>query len=174
VQHAEIAHFNTDAGRMPTLHDLQGVGVNSIQDYQFEIHWETRAQPLTPVGVGARGRSAIALGLRLLRYSDDELAQLKAVAGEATLVVLGETELLPWVDGVVYLGRDDSSSSLLLPTTYASTVHVSLLESALLSNQNGHAPLAVFLNPTAVVSVAKALPIERSALQRWLAPGETR
>jgi hypothetical protein len=159
---------------MPTLDDLRGPGVNSILDYQFEINWETRAQPLTPVGAGARGRSAIALGLRLLKYSDDELAQLKGVVGEETMVVLGATELLPWVDGIVYLGRNDSSSSLLLPTTYVPNVHVSLLENALLARHKGHAPLVVFLNPTAVVSVAKALPVQRNALQQWLAPGKTR
>ena len=64
--------------------------------------------------VVASGAVAKALGRRLVELDDAALRPLAAVAGNDLIVVLGEAAALPWADGVVYLGRDESAPDLLL------------------------------------------------------------
>jgi len=142
--------------------------VNTVIDQRFEINWKPRLEPLSPCAVGARGNSAFALAKRLLDLSDDELARLTGIAASELLVVLGPAESLPWVDGVVYFGRSEASSSLLLPTAYAPDVPLALFESALLARHKSLGRAAIFLNPRVVVPLGKALPIKRTALESWV------
>jgi hypothetical protein len=118
--------------------------------------------------VCATGESARALATRLLALDDAVLAQLRGVAGTGLLLVLGAPELLPWVDGVAYLGRDPDAPSLLLPTALAPDVPVALLERALAARVNTlGAPLAVLDAPARLVPAADARPIERARLSAF-------
>ena len=133
----------------------------------IEIKWRTRAQPLKPIGVAGRGRVARALAQRLLARDEMALSLLKGSAGADVLIVLGAEELLPWVDGVTYLGRDEAAPSLLLPTTHQPSVPLPLFECALLK-RNLLAPIAVLLDPPAMASVNAARTISRATLMAWL------
>ncbi|MFS8071489.1 MAG: hypothetical protein ACMG6S_34395, partial [Byssovorax sp.] len=97
------------------------------------------------------------------------LARLTGVAGPSLLIALGDGDALPWVDGVVYLGRDPRAPSLLVPTALAPNVPVALLERALLGRGEALAALlAVLVDPPALVGVGAARPIERAALTAWI------
>lgn len=129
--------------------------------------WRPRFTPLTPIGVAARAAGATNLAHRLLRDSDS-LSHYKAVGAPGLLVILGEEKHLPWVDGVVYLGRYTESPSLLLPTNLEPSVPVALLERslALMHKQNG--PCALLLDPPSIVPLSDARTLARASLIKWL------
>lgn len=133
------------------------------------ITWRLRATPLAPAGVAATGAVAVALGRRLLDASDEALSALLDVAGRGVLVVLGESDALPWVDGVVYLGMDSRARSLLLPTTLEPAEPLELVERAIAARFAGVSRMAVLPQQGIVVPVASARRIARDALERWLA-----
>src|SRR5262249_44270651 len=64
-----------------------------------------RAVPLEPRAVAALGQAAVSLADRLLALHDEALEKLSGVAGRALLIAIGEPNMLPWADGVLYLGR---------------------------------------------------------------------
>jgi len=132
------------------------------------VVWRPRTAPLDPVGVAARGVAARALARRLLAREDKALARLSGAAAPDLLVVLGEAAELPWVDGAVYLGKDASAPTLLLPTTREPSVPLPLLERAFARTVAAPPPLAVLLDPPLVASTEAVRPILRATLERWL------
>jgi hypothetical protein len=133
----------------------------------IEVAWRPRLIPLPPVGAVAQGSAAIKLAHRLLQ-APDELPKFKGVSAPGLLVILGEETLLPWVDGVSYLGRDSQSPSLFLPTNFEPTVPLSLLERSLLIKHTNISPCAVILNPPLLIPLSEARPLAREALVKWL------
>lgn len=125
--------------------------------------WRPRFTPLVPVGVAARGAAATRLAHRLLR-DPDSLSHYKAVGAPGLLVVLGEEQWLPWVDGVVYLGHDPQSLSLLFPTNLEPSVPAALLQRSL--DQSG--PCALLLDPPSIVPLSEARTIAQASLVKWL------
>jgi hypothetical protein len=135
----------------------------------MDIAFAPRADSLDPAAVIAAGPAARALALRLLRLPDTELAALRGVAGGGLIVLIGPSASLPWVDGVVYLGRDADAPRLLLPTTLRPTVALDIFERAIARHAGRCAsPWAVMVSPPRVISLADALPVERPHVLRWL------
>jgi MoxR-vWA-beta-propeller ternary system domain bpX5 len=137
-------------------------------DKLIQVTWHSRLAPLSPVAVAAQGNAATALALRLLKESDDVLIRFKGVGGRGLLVIQGPEELLPWVDRVVYLGRDHLAPSLLLPTNLEPSVPLSLLERSLTERYADAAPCALLLDPLSIVPMTEARPIARKSLIKWL------
>jgi len=130
--------------------------------------WQPRNLPLAPTAVAARGDASHAMARRLLARSDADLAALRGVTGEETLLVLGPEDKLPWVDGALYLGRDPQAPSLLLPTYLEPSLSAALLERALLAAFPAHPPLALLPSEGTLLSANAARPILRSLLLAWL------
>lgn len=131
------------------------------------VAFRPRAAPLAPVAAAARGAAARALAERLLARDDEALAKLAGVAAPDLILVLGESDALPWVDGVLYLGRDPAAPALLLPTALEPDVPAPLLERAVLARERA-APVAVLVEPRQLVSAAAARPVERARLAAFL------
>lgn len=129
--------------------------------------WRPRFTPLVPVGVAARGAAATILAHRLLR-DPDSLSHYKAVGAPDLLVILGEEHWLPWVDGVVYLGHDLQSPSLLFPTNLEPSVPAALLQRSLALAHKQTGPCALLLDPPAIVPLSEARTISRASLVKWL------
>ena len=90
--------------------------------------------------------------------------------GTGLLLVLGREEDLPWIDGIVYLGKDPGAPSLLLPTTLEPDVPPALLERAILARARGmEAPIAVLVDPPALAGTGVARPVLRAELLAFLA-----
>lgn len=117
--------------------------------------------------MAARGSAATSLAHRLLR-DPDSLSHYKAVGAPGLLVILGEEQRLPWVDGVVYLGHDAQLPSLLFPTNLEPSVPAALLERSLAGVHNVCGPCAVLLDPPAIVPLSEARTIARASLVKWL------
>ncbi len=133
----------------------------------IEVTWRPRFTPLVPVGAVAQGSAATRLAHRLLQAPDD-LPRFKGVSAPGLLVILGEEELLPWVNEVIYLGRDPQSPSLLVPTNLEPSVPLSLLERSITANHAGIAPCAVLANPPAIIPLVDARPLAQKSLLKWL------
>ena len=133
------------------------------------VAFHPRASPLAAIAVAARGPAAAALAARLLARDDEALALLEGVADPGLLLILGDAASLPWTDGAVYLGRDPAAPSLLLPTAYVPDVPLPLFERAVLARAGASAPIAVLLDPPALVLAFAARRIRRAALVAWAA-----
>lgn len=133
------------------------------------LQWLPRNRPLTPCAVAAQGEAALRLARRLLACADAELEQLQGVSDRETLVIRGETAMLPWAEGVIYLGQDAETPALLLPTAVRPDFPAALLERALRAQFPASAPpLAVLPGTLQVVSLAGARTVARAKLQAWL------
>jgi len=129
-----------------------------------------RAEPLRPCAAVAEGEAARRLAQRLLAKDDEALARLSGAAGSGLVALLGAEDDLPWADGVVYLGRDPAAPALLLPTALAPLAPLELWERALLAALDAPAlPVAVLLAPLRAISLGGARPLQRAALEAWLA-----
>ena len=138
--------------------------------HNLPVAWTPRLVPLAPVGVVARGAVTTALANRLLNRTDDQLAELAGVQARGLLIVLSDDPtLLPWAEGVIYLGRDSSAPSILLPTTHAPSVPLPVLERAIRARfPELMMPLAVLPDGKTVVSVSECRkPMVRATLQAW-------
>jgi MoxR-vWA-beta-propeller ternary system protein len=131
------------------------------------VTWRPRFTPLVPVGVAARGTSATSLAHRLWR-DPDSLSSYKGVGGPGLLIILGEEKWLPWVDGVVYLGHDPESPSLLFPTNLEPAVPAALLQRSLASVYGHDGPCALLLDPPSIVPLSEARTVARASLSKWL------
>jgi hypothetical protein len=137
---------------------------------EVRIAFSPRKDVLDPVAAAGVGSVARALAARLLEMADDRLKLLRGVAGPDMLIVLGEGEALPWVDGITYLGRDPSAPSLLVPTARRPEVAMDVFERAIARRASPLAsPWAVLPDPPRVVSVADARRVERARLEAWIA-----
>lgn len=135
----------------------------------MRIHFTPRDDILDPKAVFGRGKAARALALRLLALEDDRLAALRGAAGKGFLIVVGETEDLPWTSGVAYLGRDPDAPRLFLPTMLRPEVALDLFERAVAKCMHAFPPpWAVLHAPPTIVSLAAAGPIDRAEIQKWL------
>jgi len=139
---------------------------------QQPVAWSPRALALQALAVAGVGPVALALARRALAVEDAVLARWSGVAGPGVLMLLGDTESLPWVDGVVYLGRDAAAPSLLLPCTLAPDVAPALLDRALVARTRAAPPLAVLPRSGHLVPVGAARPVSRETLGAWLAKQE--
>lgn len=135
---------------------------------RLPVTWSPRSEPLAALAVAAVGPVSLALARRALSATEPQLAAWSGVAGPGVLILLGGTEVLPWVDGAVYLGRDAAAPSLLLPCTLAPDVAPALLERALVAHAGSQTPLAVLPRSNQLVPVGAARPVAREALTLWL------
>jgi hypothetical protein len=132
------------------------------------VNWNDRTVPLAPVGLVAFRTAALELARKLLAMDDLSLTQWTAVSTSDVLVLLGEGQTLPWVDGVRYLGRDPLAPHLLLPTNRTPGVPVDLFERALIQRSPVLSPFAVIPELGKVISLSSAKELSRQVLASWL------
>ena len=133
------------------------------------VTWNTRWPALEPCAAVGEGEVAAVLARRLLLVPDDALGKLSGVAGRGLIVVLGPADELPWVDGVLYLGRPPDAPLLLLPTHQSPSVPAVVLQDALLARAGGDGTMIVALPASRRwVRLDRAEPIARSSLEQWL------
>jgi hypothetical protein len=92
---------------------------------RLPVTWHLREPPLEPVAVLGTGAVARLLAGAVM---SEAVSALRFAASADSLLIVGDTGDLPWVDGARYLGRDDG---LLVPTTRESSVPADLLRAAL-------------------------------------------
>jgi hypothetical protein len=132
----------------------------------IEIVWTPRDQPLPVAAVLGIGTVAYTLA-RVLSQRPELLAVAEVVVGSELMCIRAPIELLPWADGVIYLGREPAAPDLFIPTTLAPNVPAELLLTACI--RAGHAaPLCVLPQPRSIFSLARARIVDPPMLDRWL------
>lgn len=132
----------------------------------LELRFSNRTRPLEPAGCAATDNVANRLVKRLLTLDDDSLAKLEGVASPRLVVVLGPAELLPWVDGIRYLGHEAEAPSFYFPTTLAPNIAAALLQRSLRKTKLDP-PLMLLDRPPLLASLSEALPLSRAHLLAW-------
>ncbi|MBL8941195.1 MAG: hypothetical protein JNM69_42010 [Archangium sp.] len=123
-----------------------------------------RAEPLPARAVVAERDVARRLATRLLALDEATRRQLQLVVAADLLVALGPADMLPWVDGVRYLGAEPESFAMLMPTTRETTPSSVLVERAL--RRAHHLPDGPFalLSLERIVPLGRAVPVSPHAL----------
>lgn len=137
----------------------------------LKISWQTRFDALTASAVAAFDEAAVTLAKKLVSFDDERLQKLQgtaAAAGEAgkMILLLGDAEHLPWVNGAVYLGRDAQMPSILLPTVIKPGIPPELFERALNESFSQLAPFAVL--PEKIIPFGAAKTLSRHVIEKWL------
>lgn len=135
----------------------------------MSIAFVPRDDVLEPVAVVGLGAIARALAVRLVEEPAEQLQQLRGISGAGLLAVLGDNARLPWVDGVIYLGRDPRAPQLLVPTALRPAIAWDVFERAILRHGSSlRSPVAIVASPRCIFSLADALPIQRAKLAAWI------
>lgn len=129
---------------------------------QLEIKWQNRLDSLEPLALIAFDQTAIRLQEKLLLLDDEKLSVLQGVFAENLLFVQAQSENLPWIDGGIYLGKDQKAPSIYLPTNLRPNIPLDLFEKSLLLNFSEQKPFAVVGKK--IIPVGKMRPISRNVL----------
>ncbi len=136
-----------------------------------DIDWVPRRVPLAIECAFASGDAALRLARRLQSLDVDARGHLHGVCGDGFLVVLGSAGLLPWCDGIRYLGRPVATYPILWPTNIVPNCSESLLARAILEHGRSSehaAPYAIIPEQGRVVSLSEASAIEDEKLVEWV------
>ncbi|WP_165665098.1 hypothetical protein [Metapseudomonas otitidis] len=135
--------------------------------------WQPRAQALEPRAALAWGEASRRLHARLLALPAEQLAGLQATAADDLLVVIGEADALPWVEGIDYAAPCEGAPELWLPTRLRPDAPLDLLARAL-AKRHGRTPLLLWPAPARTVPLDRQLPLSEGHLARiaehWAAP----
>lgn len=123
-----------------------------------------RTEPLSARAVVAEHDVARRLASRLLTLDEATRHQLRVVVTKDLLVALGPEEVLPWVDGVRYLGAEPQSQAMLLPTTRETTPSSVLVERALRRTHQLPAGPFALLSFERLVPLGRSVPVSAHAL----------
>ena len=117
--------------------------------------WGRRERPLSPIAAVGLGSVATALGRALLERE----GSWRASAGDDVLLVVGDA--VPWIDGLIWLGRDPRAPGLLLPTGFEPPVHPQLIAAQL-------GPVALILSPPMRLALGGLGKLDPATLAAWL------
>ncbi len=146
--------------------------IYSKMTQMLEIKWQNRFDSLQPLALIAFDDSAIRLKEKLLTFDDEKLLNLQGVFAENLLFITGKSENLPWIDGGIYLGKDQNAPTIFLPTNLRPTIPIDLFEKSLLRKFVAQKPFAVVKNK--IIPIGKMLPISRKILSDLIFNAKTR
>lgn len=141
---------------------------------KFEWRWVRQHEPSAARAVVAWGPLAWRLHARLEAMDGEQQARLLATASRDVLIVSGDTNDLPWVDGGAYAAPSVEAPSLWLPTLLRPDVACDLLGDSL-GRRHHRKPLLLWPDPSAIVPMDRQLPVSAAHLSRiaalWDAKG---
>lgn len=128
-------------------------------------HWRPEHDIPSPLGVIGHGRVSQSLFAKLRLIPESERISLAAAAHQDLLIVTGQHEFLPWVDGVLYIAPRTDAPGLWLPTTERPSVPLDLLLSAI-RKKHAQNPILMCSAPSQLVPLNRLLPASDALLER--------
>ncbi len=135
-----------------------------MQPKLLPVLWLPRDPPLAPQAVVATGATARCLGERVLEIG---VEGLRGFAVEDTLLIAGRGELLPWVDGVSYLGADPAAPALWTPTLWRPDQPPTLVLRAIRAALKLDGTVAVVPEFSLALPISRARALDPAALASW-------
>ncbi len=132
----------------------------------MQPRWVPREPPLAALGLLALGDAAEGVADRLLA-EPERLRTLRGLFGPRALFLRGQD--LPWAEGVIWLGRDPTATTLWMPTTLRPERAPSLLARALAREVRGSPPFVVVPEGGLVLAAGSADRIDADRLRSWRA-----
>lgn len=130
------------------------------------LDWQERTPGLMPGGLVAMGPLARALLRELGQRDTAALDGLSLVATRDMLVLLGDADKLPWLDGVRYCAPDPDVPALWMPTHLQTVLPPDLVQGAML-RRAPHARLLLWHAPQLALPLDGARAVD-AALLAWL------
>jgi hypothetical protein len=125
-------------------------------------------RPLAPVAMAVSRERTRAL-LDRWRRDATGLEALRGLGAQSTLLIFGDADVLPWVDGAIYLGLHPDAPRLFVPTALIPDVPYGILERALFAHRpEASEPSALLLEPMRLVDASSPRPFDVASLERWL------
>ncbi len=128
----------------------------------LEIKWQNRFDSLEPRALIVFDEAATRLKEKLWSFDDERLSGLQGVFAENLLFIAGTSENLPWINGGIYLGKDENAPSIFLPTNLRPNLPIDLFEKSLLLKFTEQKPFAVLKNQ--IIPVGQLRVISRKVL----------
>lgn len=120
--------------------------------------WRVAPQPPAPHAAVAWGGVAARLLDRLAHLDSPQAHTLSGCAGADVVVLLGDADHLPWVDGLQYAAPSADAPALWLPTLRHPDLPHDLMARAL-SSHHRRAPLLLWPDPDRVVPLDRPSPV---------------
>lgn len=133
--------------------------------------WQPADRSIRPAAAIGWDDIAEALLEYLLVLDERFYSQLQVTLSDRALIVFGQAEILPWIDGIHYASPCDKFPTLWLPTHSKPSVSIELVSRAL-GYHYGSAPLLLWPEPAAVIPLDRRFSINRNLLEtmprNWL------
>ena len=116
--------------------------------------WQPRStiiQPQAALGFGVVAEKLLGC---LRQLPEEHQEKLQLVAADKLLLVLGKTQLLPWIDGIEYAAPDTDFAGLWLPTAWQPTLTPELILQAL-KPYGDRFPLLLWRQPKLILPLDK-------------------
>ena len=132
------------------------------------MHWTWRSESDVPPAMGVVGCGDIA---RALFAKAEAIAaaqstpQWQVSAHQDLLVLTGNTETLPWVDGARYIAPRTEAPGLWLPTLERPDIALDLLAAAI-AHRHPQRPMLLWPQPAQLVPLHRLLPADAAVLAR--------
>ena len=132
------------------------------------MHWIWRSETDVPPAMGVVGCGDVA---RALFAKAEAIAaaqstpQWQVSAHQDLLVLTGNTETLPWVDGARYIAPRAEAPSLWLPTLERPEIALDLLAAAI-ARKHPQRPMLLWPQPAQLVPLHRLLPADAAVLAR--------
>ncbi len=98
---------------------------------KLSFTWQPRTVPLIASAVFIPAHKSKRALQRLMQLDAEHLARLEGVICDLGMVILGDENELPWVDGCVYLAMDKHAPHLYISTLFEPSLPLALLDKAL-------------------------------------------
>lgn len=130
------------------------------------IQWTARFPALVPRLAVAREEKALVLAKLLRGRPEQMLNQLRGACYKNFFFVLGESEHLPWIDGIEYLGVCPSSPGLYVPVNLRPGLDESIYGRVIKNHfQEKSEALGIGVNPLFVFSLASSKELSARAME---------
>jgi hypothetical protein len=134
-------------------------------DTYIQWHWQLNNDPVVPVAVVAWNDVVPRLFNHLRQnLSKYDLSKYQFVKSDNFVVIIGESSLLPWVNGVQYAMIDSQEPRLWLPCHAKPSISLFLLAEAI-GYKFKCEQMLLWDQPKAVIPLAKKWPLTKEFLE---------
>lgn len=133
--------------------------------------WRWRTETAVPAAMGVVGHGEVARALHAKARAATQAAASDAAppwqitAHQDLLVLTGQADTLPWVDGARYIAPRPEAPTLWLPTLERPDIALDLLAAAV-ARRHPQRPMLLWPQPAQLVPLHRLLPADAAVLAR--------